>query len=194
MVSIALSFQGEAFTEFESWWAPCLAGDVVLLGLWKAVTNLLLEGMNLFNRSGYVRFMFVEGIFTLCCNLVNLLLLDRRCLGQGCSGCSIILLTFWTNCEEAEFCSMRYYLGTNVCNRWIESSAPSFFFSSAMGGFLGEQERLSFRETISRPNFLYSDLIGDMHWKTIKSSLLWYHWSWLFFRTKWSGNITMKYT
>jgi len=104
--------EGEAFTEFEYWWAACLAGDVVLLGLWKVFTNLLLEGLNLFNRSGYIRFMCAEGIFALCYSLVDLLLLDRRCLGRGCSGCSIILFTFWTQCEEAELCSMRYYLGT----------------------------------------------------------------------------------
>jgi len=104
--------EGEAFTESESWWAPCLAGDIVLPGLWKAVKNLLLEGLNLFNRSGYIRFMCVEGIFALCCTLVGLILLDRRCLGRGSSGWSIILFTFWTNCEEAKFFSMRYYLGT----------------------------------------------------------------------------------
>ena len=78
-----LGGEGEAFTESESWWAPCLAGDVVLLGLWKAVKNLLLEGLNLFNRSGYMRFMWAEGIFVLCYSLVDLLLLDRRCLGRG---------------------------------------------------------------------------------------------------------------
>jgi hypothetical protein len=32
-----------------------LSGDVALLGLWKAVTNLLLAGLNLFNQSGYMR-------------------------------------------------------------------------------------------------------------------------------------------
>jgi len=83
---------------------------------------------------------------------------------------------------------------TNVCNRRIKSSTLSFFFSSAMDGFLGEWERMSFRETISRPNLLYSDLVGHMRWKMIKSSILWYHWSGLFLRTKWSGNVTMKYT
>jgi hypothetical protein len=54
--------------------------------------------------------MCVEGIFALCCSLVDLLLLDRRFLGQGCSGCSILLFTFSTACEEANFCSMKYYL------------------------------------------------------------------------------------
>jgi hypothetical protein len=62
--------------------------------LWKVVMNLLLVGLNLFNQLGYMRCLCAEGIFTLCCNLVDLLLLDRRCLGRGCSGCSILLFTF----------------------------------------------------------------------------------------------------
>jgi hypothetical protein len=48
-------------------------------------------------------------------------------------------------------------------NRLIGSSAPSFLFSSAIEGFLGVRERFSSRETSSRPNLIYSDLIGDMH-------------------------------
>jgi hypothetical protein len=48
-------------------------------------------------------------------------------------------------------------------NKFIGSYALSFFFSSAMEGFLGMQERLSSRDTSSRPNFLHSDLVGDMH-------------------------------
>jgi hypothetical protein len=31
------------------------------------------------------------------------------------------------------------------------------------GGFLGHAREFSSRETSSRPNFLYSDLVGDMH-------------------------------
>jgi hypothetical protein len=91
----------------ESWCVDCLVGDVAL---WKVVKNLLLMGLNLFNQSGYMRCLCAEGIFSLCCNIFNLLLLDRRCLGQGCSGLSILLFTFRTDCEEVEFCSMRYYL------------------------------------------------------------------------------------
>jgi hypothetical protein len=32
-----------------------LAGEVTLLSLWKSVTNLWLEGLDLFNQSGYFR-------------------------------------------------------------------------------------------------------------------------------------------
>jgi hypothetical protein len=52
----------------------------VLLSLLKVVTNLWLEGLDIFNQFGYMRCMFAEGIFTLCCNLVDLVLLDKRCL------------------------------------------------------------------------------------------------------------------
>jgi hypothetical protein len=38
--------------------------------------------------------MVVEGIFSLCCSLVDQLLLDRRCLGRGCSGCNVLLFSF----------------------------------------------------------------------------------------------------
>jgi hypothetical protein len=50
MVSIALSAQkrGEKFSE--SWRVACLVGEVVLLGLWKVFTNLLLAGLNLFHQ------------------------------------------------------------------------------------------------------------------------------------------------
>jgi hypothetical protein len=54
-------------------------GDVALLSLWKSDTNLL--RLRLFNKSSYMRGWCAEGILALCCNLVDLLLLDRRCLG-----------------------------------------------------------------------------------------------------------------
>ena len=53
----------------------------MLLGPWKAVTDLLLAGLNLFNQLGYMIFLCAEGIFALRYSLVDLLLLDRRCLG-----------------------------------------------------------------------------------------------------------------
>ena len=112
-------WEGKVFTESASWWVACLAGEVVLLSLLKVVTKLWLEGLDLFNQSGYMIFLCVEGIFTLCCSLVNLLLLDRRFLVQGYSGCSVLLFSFWTYCEEAKFCSMRYYLVTLF--RWNSS-------------------------------------------------------------------------
>ena len=102
--------EGKAIAKSESWWYACLAGDVALLSLLKAITSLWLEGLDLFNQFGYFRWLCAEGIFVLCCNLVDLLLVDRRCLGRGCSGCSILLFPFWTDYGEEEFCSMRYYL------------------------------------------------------------------------------------
>jgi hypothetical protein len=43
------------------------------------------------------------------------------------------------------------------------SHVPSSFFSPAMRGLLGMREIFSSRETSSRPNSLYPDLVGDMH-------------------------------
>jgi hypothetical protein len=37
--------------------------------------------LRLFNKLRYMRGRCVEGIFALCCNIVDLLLLDRRCKG-----------------------------------------------------------------------------------------------------------------
>ena len=104
----------KAFSESESWWVACLVGEVVLLGMWKAITNLLLAGLNLFHQPIVSE---IEGalcrhhcrwrnnIFYL---FSNLLLLDRRY--WGCSGCSGLLFILWTYCEEVEFNSMRDYL------------------------------------------------------------------------------------
>jgi hypothetical protein len=65
-----------------------------MLSFLKVVTDLWLEGLDLFKQFVYMRCLCVEGIFSLFCNLFNLLLLDRRCLGQGCSGCNILMFTF----------------------------------------------------------------------------------------------------
>jgi hypothetical protein len=70
-------------------------------------------------KVGYMRGRCAEGIFALFCNLVDLLLFDRRCLGRGYSGCSVLLFSFLTDCEEAKFCSMRYYLAALF--RWNSS-------------------------------------------------------------------------
>ena len=43
------------------------------------------------------------------------------------------------------------------------SSVPSYLFFPTMGGHLGMREIISSRETSSRPNSFYSDLIRDMH-------------------------------
>ena len=45
-----------------------------MLGLWKAITSMWLEGLVLFNQYGYIIFFCSEGIFTLFYNLFNLLL------------------------------------------------------------------------------------------------------------------------
>jgi hypothetical protein len=66
----------------------------VLLRLLKVVTTMWLEGLDLFNQSSYMRCMCAEGVFSILYNLVDLLLLDRRCLGRGCSGCSVLLFPF----------------------------------------------------------------------------------------------------
>ena len=108
---------GKAFVESASCWTACLAEDVALLSLWKFVMNLW--RLRLLNKSRYMRGRCEEGIFSLCFNLVDLLLLDRRCWGRSCSGCNVLLFPFWTDCEEAEFCSMIYYLATLF--RWNSS-------------------------------------------------------------------------
>ena len=66
-----------------------------------------------------------------------------------------------------KFCIILFLCGVRSCssNILIGSSAQSFFFSSTIEGFLGVRERLSSRETSLIPNFLYSYLVGDMHWK-----------------------------
>jgi hypothetical protein len=80
----------------------------VLLSLWMFVTNLF--KMKPFKKLGYMRGRCAKGIFSLCCNLFDFLFFDRKFLGQGYSGCSVLLFSFLTDCEEAKFCSMRYYL------------------------------------------------------------------------------------
>jgi hypothetical protein len=56
--------------------------------------SMKLLKLRLFNKSSYMRERCAEGIFVLYCNLVDLLLLDRRCRGRGCSGCSVLLFPF----------------------------------------------------------------------------------------------------
>ena len=45
----------------------------------------------MFNKLGYMRGKCAEGIFVLCYNLFDFLMLDRRCRGRGYSGCSVLL-------------------------------------------------------------------------------------------------------
>jgi hypothetical protein len=67
----------------------------------------------------------------------------------------------------AKFSIISFVCHVRACssNRLIESSTLSFLFYSFMEGFLGMLDVLSSRETISIPNLLYSDLVGDMHSK-----------------------------
>ena len=60
-----------------------------------------------------------KNILVLIYNLVNLLLMDRKVLGRGCNGCSVIMFTFWSDCEEAKLCSMRDYF---VALFWRDNS------------------------------------------------------------------------
>ena len=95
--------EGKVIAESESWWSACLAGEVALLSLLKAITNLWLEGLDLFNQSGYFRWLCVEGIFVLCYNLVDLLLLDRRCLGETIVVAMFFCLPFEQIVEKMDF-------------------------------------------------------------------------------------------
>jgi hypothetical protein len=45
----------------------------------------------------------------------NLLLLDRKVLGQGCSGCNVLMFTFCLDCEEDKLFGMRDYFETLFC-------------------------------------------------------------------------------
>ena len=118
MISIVLSAQrrGKEFFESKSWWVVCLVGEVVMLGLWKIVTNMFLVGLNILHQP--VVFGFDGELCRHHCRLRNnifflfdnLFLLDRRCLGDN--GCSVLLCILWTVCEEDEFCNMRDYLAT----------------------------------------------------------------------------------
>jgi hypothetical protein len=51
-----------------------------MIGLWKGVENLMLEGLDLFNQSGYMILLCEKIIFVIFCNLVDVLLLHRRCV------------------------------------------------------------------------------------------------------------------
>jgi hypothetical protein len=64
----------------------------------------------------------------------------------------------------------KFFIISSLChvrarssNILIKSFALSFLFSSTIEGLLGVREQFSLRETILRPNLLYSDVVGDMH-------------------------------
>ena len=52
--------------------------------------------MRLFNKLIYMRGRSVEGIFALSCNLVDLLLLDRRCRGEAI----VVVVSFRSPSEQ----------------------------------------------------------------------------------------------
>ena len=66
-------------------------------------------------------------------------------------------------CAKLSIISFLCCVRASSINSLKGSPVPSSFFSPAMGGRLGVRELLSSRETSSRPNSLYSDLVGDMH-------------------------------
>jgi hypothetical protein len=66
-------------------------------------------------------------------------------------------------CTKLSIISFLYCVRASSINNLKGSLVLSSFFSPTMGGHLGVQELLSSRETSSRPNSLYSDLVGDMN-------------------------------
>lgn len=63
-------------------------------------------------------------------------------------------------------------------NILIGAPAPSYCFSSPMGFCQALCDRSGNGSIGSSPNFLYPDLVGDMHEeKWMKRRPLWYHWS-----------------
>jgi hypothetical protein len=66
-------------------------------------------------------------------------------------------------CAKLSIISFLCCMKASSINNLKGSLVLSSFFSSTMRGHLGVRELLSSRETSSRPNSLYSDLIGDIH-------------------------------
>jgi hypothetical protein len=53
---------GETSAKFEAWYVACLAEEIILLGLLKVVMNLLLEGLDLFNKSNCMIYLSMGGL------------------------------------------------------------------------------------------------------------------------------------
>jgi len=136
---------GEDFFESKPWWSVFLAKEVVMLSLLKVVINLVLEALDPFNQSRYMICLRVGGIYlwrcsmknmkgsviifldwvvwrhphrwrnNICVLFYNMLLLDRKVLGQGCSGFNFLLLTFWRDHEEAKLWSKWDYFAAFFC-------------------------------------------------------------------------------
>jgi hypothetical protein len=56
-----------------------------------------------------------------------------------------------------------YHARASLSNILIGSPAPSYLFSSPMGCFQARRDRSCNGSIGSSPNFLYPDLVGDMH-------------------------------
>jgi hypothetical protein len=65
--------------------------------------------------------------------------------------------------EKLSIISSLYRVRACSSNILIKLPSLSFLFSFSMEGFLGVREIFSSRETSSRPNLLYLDLVRDMH-------------------------------
>ena len=66
-------------------------------------------------------------------------------------------------CAKLSIISFLYCVWVSSRNILKGSPVPSSFFSPAMRGRLGVWDLFSSRERSSRPNYLYFDLVGDMH-------------------------------
>jgi hypothetical protein len=66
-------------------------------------------------------------------------------------------------CEKLSIISFLYRSRASSSNILKGYHVPSYLFFPAMDGFLGMLEHFSSRETISRPDSLYLDRVGDMH-------------------------------
>ena len=66
-------------------------------------------------------------------------------------------------CAKLSIISFLYCVRDSSINSLKGSPVPSYLFSPAMRGCLGVWEIFSSRETSSRPNSLYPNLVRDMH-------------------------------
>ena len=122
-----------------------------------------------------------KGISKLTYTLKGVASLDRL-LVQDALAVASIRRRIWVKLSIISFlCRSRASSSSDL----IGSLAPSFLFSFAMGGSLGRREWLS--ETSSRLNSLYPDLVGDMHWETIKENISMIPLIWDYVRMKWNS-------
>jgi len=82
----------------------------------------------------------------------------------------------------------------SLSNLLMRSPAPSFVFSSAMGGGLIRRGRSSSSWTSSRPNCLYPNLFGDMHGEITKEKICLIPLIRIYMRKKWKSTYRTQYT